>query len=199
MRRIVLSLAVLSATALGACSGGGSVLNFDNSSKPDRVILTVAGTSNIARVLPGAGLAISAVAVRGSQNGFTNHNNFRWSAQLVASGTYTVNELGQQKPCQPINVTAGGVTTPLVTDLNVPPYSTIAIDPVNEANVIFFPPAVFPPPAAGSTVTPNFPYCVIVSASSGTITGTGASTTFVPDGAVGSITVAVVNPQSPVN
>jgi hypothetical protein len=199
MRRIVLSLAVLSATALGACSGGGSVLNFDNSSKPDRVIVTVVGPSNVARVLPGASLPLSAVAVRGSQNGFVNGNNFRWSAALITSGTYTANELGQTKACQAITVTSGGTTTPLATDLDFGPYAVITIDPTNEGNVLFTPPAVFPPPFAGSTVTPHYPYCVVVSASSGHITGSGSSTTFVPDGAVGSITVAVVDPAFPLN
>lgn len=199
MRRIVLSLAVLSASALSACSGGGSVLNTDSNSTPQAVIITVVGPSNIARVLPGGGLALSAVAVRGSQNGFTSNNNFRWSAALVTSGNYVATADGSQKPCQAITVTSGGTTTPLATDLNFGPYSTIAIDPTNESNIIFFPPPVFPPPFAGSTVTVNFPYCVIISASSGHITGSGLSTTFVPDGAVGSITVAVVNPQAPVN
>jgi hypothetical protein len=199
MRRIVLSLAVLSATALSACSGGGSVLNFESNANAQAVIITVVGPSNIARVLPGGSLPLSAVAVRGSQNGFTSNNNFRWSAVLVTSGNYVATADGSQKPCQPINITVPGpVTSALTTDLGI----DIAIDPTNESNIIFFPPPVFPVPAgfpAGTTVQVNFPYCVVVSASSGHITGSGASTTFVPDGGVGSITVAVVNPQAPVN
>jgi hypothetical protein len=192
MRRIVLSLAVLSTVALNACSGGGSVLNFDSSAKPGAVIVTVVGSSNIARVLPGGSLPISAVAVRGSQNGFTNANRFSWSAALITSGSYIATADGSTKACQPINLTVPGpVTSAFATDLNTPPYSTIAIDPTNESNILFLPPPVFPVPAGfpvGTTIQINFPYCVVVSA-----------TSLDNPAAVGSITVAVVNPQSPVN
>jgi hypothetical protein len=188
MRRIVLSLAVLGALDLSACSGGGSVLNFEGSSKAQAVIVTVQAPSNIARVLPGGGLAISAVAVRGSQNGFVNNNNFRWSAALITSGSYVATADGSTKPCQPINLTVPGpVTSPLAVDMGI----YIAIDPTNEGNIIFFPPPVFPVPAGfpvGTFVAVNYPYCVIVSA-----------TPLDNPAAVGSITVAVVNPQSPVN
>jgi hypothetical protein len=192
MRRIVLSLAVLGAASLGACSGGGSVLNSVGANNPDAVILTVAGPTNIARVLPGAGLPISAVAVQGSQNGVLSNNNFRWSAALVSSGSYTANTSGVTKPCGSVNQTVGAVTTPVVADWGV----YIAIDPTNEANIIFFPPTFIPPPAGG-TIMVTYPYCVVVSATAGTITGSGLGTKFVPSGAVGSITVAVVNPQNP--
>ncbi|HEV3089427.1 MAG TPA: hypothetical protein VGX96_19640 [Candidatus Elarobacter sp.] len=196
MRRIVRSIAVLGALALSACSGGGSVLNFDNSSKADRVILTVQAPSNIARVLPGGALPISAVSVRGSQNGFVNSNRYKWSAALTDGLTYPAFELGQQKPCGFVLVTpTGGTAFHLVTDLNFPPYSTIAIDPTNEANILFIPPPIFPVPATiaappagtgpGGVATPSYPYCVTVSA------------TNLDSGAVGSITVAVVNPASP--
>ena len=193
MRRIVLSLAVLGAVALSACSGGGSVLNFfDNSAKPQAVIVSVQGGSNIARVLPGGSLALSAVAVRGSQNGFVNANRYKWSAVLVTSGTYIATADGSTKACQPINLTVPGpVTSAFATDLNTPPYSTIAIDPTNEANILFLPPPVFPPPAGfpvGTSVAVNYPYCAVITA-----------TSLDDPSAIGSITVAVVNPQSPVN
>jgi hypothetical protein len=188
MRRIALSLAVLGALGLSACSGGGSVLNFDGSSNPQQIIVTVQGTTNIARVLPGGALPLSAVSVRGSQNGFVNSNRYKWSAALISSGLYTATADGSTKACGSVNVTVGAVTTAFVTDLNVPPYSTIAIDPTNEANILFIPPAIFPPPFAGATVGVNYPYCVIVSA-----------TSLDNPSAVGSITVAVVNPQAPVN
>lgn len=180
MRRIVLSLAVLGAASLAACSGGGSVLNSSGANTPDNVIVTVAG-SNVARVLPGASLPISAVAVSGSQNGVLSNNRFTWTATLVTSGAYTSNTTGQTKPCAQIMQTpAGGTAAPFTADFSI----YITIDPTNEANVLFAPPPIVPAPA-GSTLVVNYPYCVVVSASA------------VGSSAVGSITVAVVNPQNP--
>ncbi len=192
MRRIVLSLAVLGAASLGACSGGGSVLNGVGANTPDKVIVTVAGSSNVARVLPGGGIPISAVAVKGGQNGVLSNNDFRWSAALVTAGNYPFNTTGQTKPCQAVTQASGGTTTPYAADFGI----YIAIDPTNESNILFFPPTIIPSPA-GTVVTPHFPYCVVVTATAGTITGSGLSTVFVPNGAVGSITVAVVDPQNP--
>jgi hypothetical protein len=181
MRRIVLSLAVLGAASLSACSGGGSVLNAAGANSPDNVILTVVGAANVARVLPGAGLPISAVAVNGSQNGVLSNNRFTWTAALVTSGSYTVNTTGQTKACaQVLQTSTGGTATPYAADFSI----YITIEPTNEANIIFYPPTIIPAPA-GSTITTNYPYCVVVSA-----TAVGGS-------AVGSITVAVVNPQNP--
>jgi hypothetical protein len=193
MRRIVFSLAVLSTAALSACSGGGSVLNFSNNPAPDHVIITTADPTNIARVLPGAGIALSAIQVNGSQNGLLSGNNYRWSAALTVGGTYIANTLGQTKPCASVMATFGGVSSPFVTDFGI----YIAIDPVNEANIIFFPPTVLPLPAGATTITTNYPYCVVVNAQPGKITGTGLGTTFTPTGPPGSITVAVVNPANP--
>jgi hypothetical protein len=195
MRRIVLSLAaVLSAAVLSACGGGGSVLGFggDNPS-PDHVIITTSAPSNIARVLPGSGIALSAVQVHGSQNGLLSGNNYRWSAALTTGATYIANDIGQTKPCSNVTVTGGGVTSPYTADFGI----YIAIDPVNEANIIFFPPTVLPLPAGFTTITTSFPYCVVVNAQPGKITGSGLGTTFTPTGPPGSITVAVVNPQNP--
>ena len=188
MRRIVRILAVLGAVALSACSGGGSVLNFDNSANGDRVILTVQAPSNIARVVPGGSLPISAVTVKGSQNGFVNSNRYIWSAALTTGMQYPAFELGQTKPCASVTLTVPGpVTTPLVADFSL----YLTIDPTNEANILFSPPPVIPVPTglpAGAVVNQaaaNFPYCVVVSA------------TNIDSKAVGSITVAVVNPLAP--
>ena len=178
MRRFVLSLAaVMSVAALSACSsGGGSVLGFggDNPT-PDHVIITVAAPSNIARVLPGAGLALSATQVHGSQNGLLSGNNYRWSAALTTGDSYIANTLGQTKPCSSNTVTFPGPpvsTVPYTADFGI----YIAIDPVNEANIIFFPPTILPVPTGATSVTPVYPYCVTISAQPGRITGSGLST-----------------------
>jgi hypothetical protein len=201
MRRIVKSLvAVLGVLSLGACGGGGSVLNFDSSTTPDRVIVTVQGPSNIARVLPGAGLPISAVAVKGSQNGFLSNNRFKWSAALTTGGQYIANTDGATKPCASVMFQPAGppgvAAFPYTADFGV----YIAIDPTNEANIEFIPPTIIPnpnpipappapvPPGAG-TLTTNYPYCVTVTATP--IGGGGSAANS------GSITVAVVNPQNP--
>jgi hypothetical protein len=191
MRRIVRSIAVLGVLALGACGGGGSVLSFDDNSQPDRTIVTVQGPSNIARVLPGSSIAISATPVRGSQNGTVFANHFIWSAVLLTSGQYTANTLGQTKACGSIQFTpAGGSASALTQDMNL----YVTIDPTNEANIIFTPPAAFPVPTgapAGSTVTPVYPYCVVITATPLNKSGTPQG------GEAGSITVAVVNPLAP--
>jgi hypothetical protein len=178
MRRIVMSLAVLGAVSLGACSGGGTVLNSSGANTPDKVVLTTVGPTNIARVLPGASIAISAVALKG--DGILSNNRFTWTAELVTSGTYTANTSGQQKACAVVTQTIGAVTSPFLADFSI----YVTIDPTNEANILFSPPPTIPAPA-GSILATNFPYCVVVSATS------------VGGGAVGSITVAVVNPQNP--
>jgi len=188
MRRIVMSLAVLSVLTLGACSGGGSVLNFSNSSTPDRVIVTVVGTTNIARVLPGAGLPLTATAVRGSQNGFLNVNRFKWSAALTTGGTYNFTSDGNQsRPCANVNLIQSGVSAPYTADFGI----YIAIDPTNESNIELIPPTIIPVPGTatpGSTIQTNYPYCVVVTATP--IVNGGAQNS-------GSITVAVVNPSNP--
>ena len=188
MRRIVKSLAAAGVLlALGACSGGGSVLNFSNDTVPDRVIVSVQGATNLARVIPGAGLAISAVAVKGPQNAALNFNRFIWSAALTTGMTYNFTADGnQQRACQNVVLTQSGVGTPLTADFGI----YIAIDPTNEANIEFIPPTIIPVPAGatpGSTITPNFPYCVVVTA---TPRGGGAQN-------AGSITVVVTSPNAP--
>ncbi len=188
MRRIVRSLAVVGLLALGACSGGGSVLNFDNNATPDRTILTVVGPTNLARVLPGAALPISATAVRGSQNAFTNVNRFRWSAALTTGQFYqSTTDANLLKPCANIVLTQSGVGTNLTADFGI----YIAIDPTNESNIEFIPPTIIPVPAGatpGSTITTNFPYCVIVTATP-IVNGSASNS--------GSILVVVANPQNP--
>jgi hypothetical protein len=184
MRRIVRSLGVVGVLALGACSGGGSVLNFNSSATPDRVIVTVVGPTNLARVLPGAGLPLTAVAVQGSQNGFINSNRFRWSAALTTGMTYNFTSDGnQQRACATVTITQSGTVVPYTADFGI----YIAIDPTNESNIEFIPPTIIPTPVGASALTPAYPYCVVVTA---TPIGGGAQNS-------GSITVVVVSPTAP--
>ena len=182
MRRFVQSLAaVLGIAALGACNGGGSVLNVGGTPNPTAVIVTVQSPQNIARVVPGGSLPISALGVIGSQNGATYTGQFRWSAALVPTGgTYFVTP-GVSRACAAVTITpTGGSATPYFADFSL----YITIDPTNEQNILFAPPPVVPSPT-GTTVSAPYPYCVVVSA------------TAMNGGAVGSITVAVVDPQNP--
>ena len=188
MRRFVLPVAVLGAVGLSACTGGGSVLS--NSQAPERVIVTVAAPSNIARVLPGAHIPISAIGVAGPNNGVAGTNRFIWSAALATSGQYVANTGGQTKPCAVVMYTpSGGTAAPYPADFSI----YVAIDPTNESNILFGPPTTIPLPAgapAGSTITTNYPYCVQVSATELDKNGNRTS-------AVGTVTVAVVNPANP--
>jgi hypothetical protein len=187
MRRLATSLAAAGLVALSACSGGGAVLSTGSQNTADHVLLTVNGSSNIPRVLPGGSLPISATAVQGSQNGTTTINRFLWSATLVTSGSYVVNTNGGTKPCNAVTITTGATTQPYSTDFTL----YVTIDPTNESNIIFSPPPIIPPPT-GSTVTVNYPYCVRVDATA--LSGSNANP---QSGATGSIIVAVVNPASP--
>ncbi|MBV8581881.1 MAG: hypothetical protein JO225_14715 [Candidatus Eremiobacteraeota bacterium] len=187
MRRIVLSLAALGAIALSACSGGGSVLSFSNSSTPDRTLVEVVGTTNIARVLPGNSLPLSAVGARGPANGYVGGNSFTWSAALVTSGQYPINTGGVMKACSAVTITQSGTVVNYTTDFT----QYLTIDPTNTANVIFTPPTSIPIPVGATQLTlpGTNPYCVVVSATP--VGGSQANT--------GSITVAVVNPAGPEN
>ncbi len=109
---------------------------------------------------------------------------------LVTSGNYIFNTTGQTKPCAQIMETVGAVASPLTQDFSI----YIAIDPTNESNILLLPPTIIPLPAgapAGSFITPNYPYCVVVSATPLNSNGVPIS------GVSGSITVAVVNPLNP--
>jgi hypothetical protein len=185
MRGIVLSLAVLSAVSLIGCSGGGSVLNTSGTDAPTGVIVTTAGSTNIARVLPGASIPLSATAVRGS--GVLSNNRFFWTATLVTGGSYIYNTTGQTRPCAQVTDTVGAVTSPLSEDFSI----YITIDPTNESNILFAPPTIIPVPAGATAIGTSYPYCVVVTATP--LDGNGAKI----GGVSGSITVAVVNPQNP--
>ena len=190
MRRFVLSFAAaLSALALTAC--GGTALNTTHNPVPTAVLVSVASPLNIASVLPGAGIALSAVQVNGSQNGVLSGNRYTWSATVTSGQQYAYNASGQTKPCGSLTSTTGGVTTPYTPDYSI----YITIDPSNEANVIFTPPRVIGA-AAGTTITVTYPYCVTVTAqaveSIDPVTFATLST-----GPSGSITVAVADPQNP--
>ncbi|MEA2663654.1 MAG: hypothetical protein QOI11_598 [Candidatus Eremiobacteraeota bacterium] len=182
MRRIVLSLAVAASAALAACSGGGQVLSTGGSGA-DRIFISTGGQSNIPRVLAGSGIALSALALRGSQNGVVGKNTFTWRAAIVNDVSYTANTLGGTKACAAVtsSTAAAGPFTPYAPDYSI----YIAIDPVNEANIIFQPPLTIPVPAGsflGPLSTTNA-YCAIVSATQGATTG--------------SQVVAIVNPSFP--
>ncbi len=186
MRRIA-SFAFACVLSLSACSGAGSVLSTGGRSKPDKVIITVVGPSNVARVLPGASIPLSATAVIGGQNGTSTVNRFVWSASLVTSGSYVANTDGGTKPCNDVTVTSGGVTQPYGTDFSI----DITIDPTNEANVLFTAPTSIAAPP-GATLATNYPYCVVVTANA--LSGSSSSAQML---ATGSIVVAVVNPAAP--
>ncbi|MEO7039446.1 MAG: hypothetical protein ABI186_05375 [Candidatus Elarobacter sp.] len=183
MRRIALSLSVLTVAALcTACSGGGSVLSTGGGGA-DRVFLTVAAPSNVARVLAGSGLPISATAVRGGSNGIAGSNHFVWSAAIVNGASYSNNTVGGTKPCAAVTnaPAAAGPFAPYAPDYSI----YVTIDPTNEANIIFSPPPTIPL-AAGTFLGPlvaSNAYCATITATQG--------------GATGSIVVAIVNPQLP--
>jgi hypothetical protein len=183
MRRIVLSLAVAASALLTACSGGGQVLGTGNND-PDRVIVSVAGQLNLARVLAGSSTQISAQDVKGQHNGAIYNNTFTWHAAIINGATYPTtdfNQSGTLKPCA--TVTLGTSTTPFAPDFT----QFLTVDPANSANVTFNVPAVIPVPtgAPAAVLTPSAnAYCVIVTATA-------------VNGVVGSLTVAVVNPASP--
>jgi len=183
MRRIVLSLAVAASAVLAACSSGGQVLSTGGTGV-DRVLITTGGQSDIARVLAGSAIPLSAQALRGSQNGIVTNNKFTWHAAIVNDASYTANTDGGQKPCAAVTsaTAAAGPFTPYAPDYSI----YVAIDPTNESNIIFQPPLSIPLPA-GSFLGPlsaASAYCAIVTAAT-------------PGGAVGSTIVAIVNPQIP--
>jgi hypothetical protein len=184
MRRIVLSLAVAASAALTACSGGGQVLGTGNND-PDHVIVSVIGQVNVARVLAGSSMVLSAQGVKdGNFNGAIYNNTFTWHAAVVNGATYPTTTFGQSgttKPCA--TVTLGTSTTPFAPDYT----QFLTVDPANSANVTFKPPAAIPIPAGvpAVTLTPSAnAYCAIVTATA-------------VNGVVGSLIVAVVNPATP--
>jgi hypothetical protein len=182
MRRIVLSLAVALSAALAACSGGGQVLSTGGSGS-DRILITTGGQSNIPRVLAGSGIALSALALRGSQNGVVDKNTFIWHAAIVNDVSYTANTLGGTKTCAAVTsaTAAAGPFSAYAPDYSI----YIAIDPTNESNVIFEPPLTIPVPA-GSFLGPLSAanaYCAIITATQGSTTG--------------SQIVSIVNPALP--
>ena len=186
MRRFVPTLAVLGAAALSACSGGGSVLNFGSNTPPNGIQVTTVGQTNVARVLAGSSIVFSAQLL-GSQGGTLSNNAFKWSAALTTSGLYPVTSLGATKPCATPSLT----TPPASAVAYAPDYTAfLVVDPTNQANVTFTPPLTIPAPAGSTTgvlagSTSANAYCAVVNAST-------------PDGiTVGSITVAIVNPASP--
>lgn len=168
--------------ALSACSGSGGALNTGKPSTTG-IVITSGGQVNVARVLAGSGIALSAVATSGSQNGAIGNNKFIWHATLVNGASYASDQAGGTKPCASVTVgnAAAGPFAPYAPDYS----AAVAIDPVNEANIIFIPPLTIPY-AAGTFPGPlntATAYCAIVTATQGGVTG--------------SIVVAIVDPQFP--
>lgn len=183
MRRIVLSLAIAASVSLTACSGGGTVLGT-STNNPNRIIVSVPGQLNVARVLAGSSMVLSATATKdGDYNGVIAMNSFTWHAAIVNGQSYPTTNFGQSgtlKAC-------ATVTYPSSTTGYLPDYTQfLTVDPSNPGNVTFAPPATIPAtplgPAALST-TANA-YCAIVTATA-------------PNGVVGSIVVAIVSPANP--
>lgn len=182
MRRFVLSLAVAASATLAACSGGGQVLSTGGSGA-DRIFISTGGQSNVPRVLAGSGIALSAIALRGSQNGTVQNNQFTWRAAIVNDVSYTANTLGGTKACAAVTsgAAAAGPFSPYAPDYSI----FVTIDPSNESNIIFSPPLTIPVPT-GSFLGPlsaTNAYCAIISATQGSTTG--------------SQVVSIVNPQLP--
>lgn len=190
MRRIVLSLAVVASAALTACSGGGQVLGTGNNN-PERVIISLPSQLNVARVLAGGSMALSATAVKdGDLNGVIYNNTFTWHATIVNGATYPTTDFGQSgtlKPCAVVSLPGG--TTPYAPDYS----QFLTVDPSNSANVTFKPPATIPASPVGAAVianpagtaaTPLDAYCAIITATA-------------VNGTIGTIVVAIVNPATP--
>jgi hypothetical protein len=190
MRRIVLSLAVAVSAALTACSGGGQVLGTGNND-PERVVISLPSQLNVARVLAGGSMVLSATDVKdGNLNGVIYNNTFTWHAAIVNGASYPTTNFGQSgtlKPC-------AAVTLPGSTTAYAPDYTRfLTVDPANSANVTFNPPATIPASPVGAPTIANPPgtpatplnaYCAVVTATA-------------VNGKVGSIVVAIVSPASP--
>ena len=187
MRRFAWVLALAAAVSIDGCAGAGSVLGTADRTTANQVVITVLGSTNVPRVLPGATIALSATATIGAQNGVSPIGAFVWSATLVSGGSYVANASGGTKPCQAVTVTSGGTTQPYTTDFSL----YLTIDPTNEANVLFSPPPQIPAPA-GATLATSYPYCVRIAANA--MTGPAGHQTVA---AGGSMLVAVVDPLAP--
>jgi hypothetical protein len=180
MRRFVISAALAGIASTSACAGGGSALNFSNAATPERTIVSAGGT-NVPRVLAGAGIAVSAISVGGAQNGIVSNQRFIWHGIVTNDAAYTYDAAGHTRSCGAVTTTTNGTTAPYAPDMSI----YIAIDPVNEANVIFSPPLALPAPP-GSTIAVRYPYCVAL-----------AATPDNPAGPAGTLIVAVADPQNP--
>lgn len=105
MRRLVLSLAVVCASAVfSACSGsGGYAFNNTNGGKIDRVVFSAgnsAGGIFKLAATPTQPLLITAVGAKGAQNSIVPDATFVWSASLASGGqTYGNNINGVTGTC----------------------------------------------------------------------------------------------------
>ena len=124
MRRLVLSLAVVCASAVfSACSGsGGYAFNNTNGGKIDRVVFSAgnaAGGIFKLAAIPTQPLLIAAVGVKGSQNSIVPDTTFVWSASLASGGQAFGNNINGVTGTCPVPapgsiINQGAVTSPIV-------------------------------------------------------------------------------------
>jgi len=124
MRRLVLSLAVVCASAVfSACSGsGGYAFNSTNSGKIDRVVFSAGNAAGGIFKLaanPTQPLQIAAIGTKGSQNAIVPDATFTWSASLASGGQMYGNNINGATGTCPVPaagsiINQGAVTSPIV-------------------------------------------------------------------------------------
>ena len=124
MRRLVLSLAVVCASAVfSACAGsGGYAFNNTNGGKIDRIVFSAGNAAGGIFKLaanPTQPLLIAAVGVKGSQNSIVPDQTFVWSASLASGGQVYGNNVNGVTGTCPVPaagsiINQGAVTSPIV-------------------------------------------------------------------------------------
>ncbi len=120
MRRLVLSLAVVCASAVfSACAGsGGYAFNNSNSGKIDRVLFSAGNAAGGIFKLaanPTQPLLIAAVGAKGSQNAIVPDTTFVWSASLASGGQVYGNNINGATGTCPVPAAGSIINQGLVT------------------------------------------------------------------------------------